>query len=91
MYPAAPKGGVALKDIAQRVLGEVRGNPELIVMGLCSLTEPLPRSLAFISNSRKRSLASALSASKVDAVLMPLEAQDIDLTGKNVVLVKDRV
>jgi len=89
MYPAPPASGVSLREIAQRVDGELRGNPDLRVMAMCALSEPQPRSLSFVSDNSKRSLLTTINTSTVDALLAPQAARELDIPDKNIIIVQD--
>jgi len=48
-----------LREIAELIGGEIRGNPELEIAGFCSLERPQPAHIAFMETAPKRTLPSA--------------------------------
>lgn len=83
---------VSLKEIAATVDGTVVGKAEEIVVGLCSLEDPLSQHLSLFTGRSLKSLEEQLKASKISAVLVKdtLEVEKISAS-HNFIKVKDPV
>lgn len=77
--PAAPNAnGMTprkLKDIAKLIRGEVVGNGEIVVSGICGIKEAKPGDITFVANSKYLSL---LESTRASAIITSKEVKRAD-------------